>query len=72
LINANELEPPLGYAVAHLHDVYILTETKNGIILVDAHAAHERVTYERFKTQYHQAALGLFHITQQYIHFWHR
>ncbi len=52
-----ELEPPLGYAVAHLHDVYILTETKNGIILVDAHAAHERVTYERFKTQYHQGSV---------------
>lgn len=57
IINANELEPPLGYAVAHLHDVYILTETKNGIILVDAHAAHERVTYERFKTQYHQGSV---------------
>ncbi|MBE0468623.1 MAG: DNA mismatch repair endonuclease MutL [Methyloprofundus sp.] len=52
-----ELEPPLGYAVAHLHDVYILTETKNGIILIDAHAAHERVTYERFKTQYHQGSV---------------
>ena len=45
--------PPLGYAVAHLHDVYILSETEQGIILVDAHAAHERITYERFKSQYH-------------------
>lgn len=42
----------LGYAVAYLHDVYILSETQNGIILVDAHATHERVTYERFKSQY--------------------
>ncbi|MAI76213.1 MAG: hypothetical protein CMM90_03400 [Rickettsiales bacterium] len=51
--NEHQIHFPLGYAKSQFHENYIISQTKDGIIIVDQHAAHERIVYEKLKEDFY-------------------
>ena len=57
-VKVDHLDAPLGAARAQVHDTYIVAQTRDGIVIVDQHAAHERLVYEKLKREREASGIG--------------
>jgi DNA mismatch repair protein MutL len=58
------LNTPLGHAISQLQDIYILAQNESGLVIVDMHAAHERIIYERMKLAYSKSGISAQNLIQ--------